>query len=255
MTRISLRTASLLAGAILLATAPAPEAQAFGGFLKNAVKNRAKRDAKRQAKKQVEQAVTEATGVDVNAVQNVVSDPGAAVQSAATEAVSEATGMDVSGMAQMASDPGSAAGGLASGAVPAALRPYLGKSKEQVVEALQAQIYAEKNLTRFSPVSKRRAAETQARSQAEDILSQLGNLPQGQGLAGQIAGTLNAAAKGAAEVVASGSSDVAGNREAVLAKVRAEVYGERGVSADTTGFKKTMADRIVDQRMKQLFGN
>jgi hypothetical protein len=185
----------------------------------------------------------------------VANNPTEALKSTATEALTEATGVDINQVAGMADNPTAAAEGMLSSAIPPALRGYVGKNKDQIIESLQAEIYQQKGLSRFSPPAQRRSAEAEARSQAADILSQLSKFPQGNGLAGQIAGTLSAAAQGAAEVVASGSSDVGANRDAVLARVQAEVYAQRGIAPGTTGFKKTMADKIVEQRVKQLLGN
>lgn len=234
MNLLSKRALALVAGTTLLFSLAPPEATAFGGFLKRAVRGHAKKEAKRRAKREARKAVKESTGLDVDKVSAVASDPKAALKAQANAAVSEATGIDVSGAT---ANPGGMVQGMLGGAVPAALRPFVGKSKAQIQQAIQAQIFQEKGLSRFSPPASRRQAESLARSRAADIFSQVKGL-SGSGL-------------GAAAQALAGGMD----KDALLAKIQAEVYQQRGIDAATTGFKKTMADKIIQQRMKKLMGN
>ncbi len=238
-----------LAMGMLLSGGAGNEAHAFGGFLKNAAKKEARRRAQRRARQEEARLRAEAqkaSGVDIDAIAAMARDPQAALRANAEAKASQMTGMNVQGGASgMASDlKGMAmnrAHDMVAGVMPAALRPYVGMSQQEIMQSVRNRVFETKGLTRFSSLSSKRAAEREAKQLGEEILTGLKGFQQIKGLQGQAEGLMGRA------------NGIPTNRAALMDQIRDRVYKERGLNPrSASGLKKKMADAVVQRQFDEL---
>ena len=242
-------------------------ADAFGGFMKNMGKRRAKQEAKRRAKEEAKKKVAEATGVDIEGI-------------ASGDAAGMAKGHLKAQAKQQVMNQVMGATGL-----PPELAMYEGMNKNQVRDALQAKAYEERGLTKFSPMTKRRAADRVANGQLDGIWAKIEKAKAmkaaiGAGGVGGVGAALGAVGGGGVPAgdgsvesfvaghsaleravgsptttqdlidgVATGEHTTGDPREAAI---RAQVWAELGTSpAASTRFQRIKAAAMISSEMKK----
>lgn len=240
------RWMALAVGAMILGGL-APDADAFG---KGFARRRAKRRAKEEAKKAAMREIQKETGVNVGAIAS--GNAGAIARSAASHAL---------------------AGEYA---------PYVGMSPAAIRSAVQADIYKQRRITRFSRREDIGAADRMVNSRVDTILGALkaariagaaGGVNKGNvGMAAHMAAekavaarNLSAAGHASATAHAHAAANSAVHRPAARAVARAvvkqdpavlrarikdEVYAQQRINRFSKREDRVRADLIVDQRVK-----